>query len=203
MAFIPVPNTVLLTAQFQDEDGVLAINRFYAATTSVPTETDLEEVAGLYTDLFTEALADVTENNWTLTGVVTRAMNEEAGLEFVASTGVPQNGSIGTGRLPNQVSATITWITGLVGRSFRGRTYVVGLPASYVADGQKRLTPTGQTNLQNAYGATFLEGFATGGHALQVVSFFEDGLPRSEGMTTVIVSGRCNFPLATQRRRLR
>ncbi len=202
MPFIPIPNTVLLTAIFRDADGVEAINRFYPSTVSVPTEDDLTECAGIYTDVFTEAMVGITMSNWTLEGVICRAMNEEFGLEFVASDGVPQDGGVGSGAQPNQVSATVTWLTGLVGRSFRGRTYMVGLPLTFVASGQKQLTDTGRTNLQNAF-ETLRTAFETGGHALQVVSLSSGGIPRSEGVTTTILSVRANFPLATQRRRLR
>lgn len=202
MAFIPIPQCVLLVAQFQDDEGVLAINRHYAATISVPTETDLEEVAAAYTDWVTEALVGQMQDRWTLTGVVTRAMNEEFGIEFVATSGVPQNGTIGSGQLPNQVSYTITWNTGIVGRSFRGRTYGVGLYSGAVATGQKRLTDAARGSLNDAWNL-LPASFADAGHALQVVSLQEGGIPRTEGVTTPVVSGNVRFPLATQRRRLR
>jgi hypothetical protein len=129
-------------------------------------------------------------------------MNEEFGLIFTQSDDLPANATVGTGAQPNQVSATITWLTGLVGRSFRGRTYVVGLPLTFVASDQRRLTTTGQGNLQTAWDGLRAD-FEGAGHALQVVSLASGGVPRTEGVTTPILAGRANFPLATQRRRLR
>lgn len=202
MPFIPIADTAMLTAQFQDADGVIAINRHYAATISVPTETDLEDIADIYVTNFLENMVGAMESNWSLTGVVTRAMNEEFGIEFVRTADLPIDGSIGTGRLPNQVSYTITWLTGLVGRINRGRTYGVGLPGSFVAVGQKRLTDAGQSGLGGAWDA-LRAAMEIGGHGLQVVSLSEGGIPRTAGVSTPILSSRCNFPLATQRRRLR
>lgn len=202
MGFIPIPNTVLLSALFNDSDGIAAVNRFYAATVSVPTLDDLTECAGVYTDVFTESMVGITMGRWTLVGVTCRAMNEEFGLQFNATEGVPQDGGVGSGEQANQVSYTITWQTGLVGRSFRGRTYGVGLPSTFISSGQKRLTDSGRTSLQDAFD-TLRTAFETAGHGLQVVSLVEDGVPRTEGLTTPILACRANFPLATQRRRLR
>jgi len=202
MPFIPIADTVMLTAQYQDADGVVAINRHYCATTSVPTETDLEDIADTYVGYWIENFTGITESNWNLTGVITRAMNEEFGLEFVRTEDLPANGGIGTGRLPNQVSYTCTWLTGLVGRINRGRTYGVGIPGSFVATGQKRLTDEGQTALQSVWDG-LRAAFETAGHAMQVVSLSEGGIPRTAGVTNPILAARVNFPLATQRRRLR
>jgi len=202
MAFIPIPNVGLISSVYQDDDGVEAVNRFYASTISVPTETDLEEMATQFMTSWLARIAGTMMSNWTLTGLTVRAMNEEFGLIFTQSADLPANATVGSGEQPNQVSATITWLTGLVGRSFRGRTYVVGLPLTYVSAGQKRLTDSGQGNLQTAWDG-LRQDFEDAGHALQVVSLSNGGVPRTEGVTTPIVAGRANFPLATQRRRLR
>jgi len=202
MAFIPILNTVLLVAQYQDDDGVLAINRHYFATDSVPTETDLEEVGNQYVTTFLATFQGSIMDNWTLTGVVTRAMNEEFGIEFSATDGLPANGGAGTGKLPNSNSYTVTWLTGYVGRSFRGRTYAIGMNAGAVATGQKRLTDAAQAEFQDHW-STLLSDYEDAGHAMQVVSLQSGGVPLSEGVTTPVVAARVNFPLATQRRRLR
>jgi hypothetical protein len=191
-----------MTALFQDQDGVLAINRHYAQISAAPTIEELGTVADGYMDWMIENQSPAMESNWSLTGLTVRDMNVEDGLEFTQSTLLPQNGQVGSSRLPNQVSATITWLTGFVGRSFRGRTYVVGLPGQYIATGQKRLTPEGQSGLEGNFN-TLLDIMNTAEHPLVVVSFFHDNAPRTEGVSTLIVSARCNFPLATQRRRLR
>jgi len=202
MAFIPIPSTSLISALFQDDDGVLAVNRHYSQYTGDVDSTILELQATTYADYWSEVFAPLVELNWSLAGVVVRDMATEFGLEFNLTDGLPIDGTSADGKLPNQVSYTVTWLTGFVGRSFRGRTYAVGLPSGSVATGQKQLTSGAQGVYQDAW-AGLLAAYNTAGHPLQVASLFEGGLPRTEGVTTPIVSARVNFPLATQRRRLR
>ena len=66
---------------------------------------------------------------------------------------------------------------------------------------RKRLTDAHRAALQVTY-SNILENWATEGHALQVVSFSEAGVPRTEGRKLVITGCNVRFPLATQRRRL-
>jgi len=202
MTFIPVPNAGLLTAQFQDQDGVIAVNRHYMQISAAPDSAELGDVASAYLDWFVEQFAVGMENNWSLTGLSVRDMNVEDGFEFIQSSILPVNGTVGSGRLPNQVSATVTWITGIVGRSFRGRTYVVGLPGSSVATGQKRLTDVAQSDFQDRFNG-LLTVLGEAAHPLVVVSLESGLVPREAGVSTLVASARMNFPLATQRRRLR
>jgi hypothetical protein len=185
---------------WQEVDGTVAQNVLWCATTSVPTETDLDEIG---TDLVTWVNAgylSVVTDNWTLTDIVLRAMNEEEGLEVDFLDGLPANATSGLAQTPNQVSYTTTLSTGIVGRSARGRIYGLGLPATYV-ESNKRLTDAGQALLQSSI-ANMLDILATDGHALQVVSFTDGGVPRAEGRALPVLAMNVRFPLATQRRRL-
>lgn len=202
MAFIPVPDCILLTARYQDINGITAINRFFFGTATPPDSTMLEHCATTFVDYFTEAIAASMNNNWSLVGVETRDMSTEFGEHFVASSGLPVVGGAHDTLNPNQVTATMTWLTGFVGRSFRGRTYLVGLPYGYVEPTGKQLTAAAITDIQPVWQG-LLPAMSGEGFSMSVVSFFTGGVPRSEGVKTVIASGRLNFPLATQRRRLR
>jgi len=200
MAFIPVLACVQARLQFQEPSGIVAQNVFYLATASAPTETDLSEIGGVFDDWLTESLQDVYTPNWTATGVALRAMNEAEGIETFYDTAFPKPGLADSSANPNQVSYTVTWNTGLVGRSARGRSYGVGVPFSYVLN-QVRLTDAGQAQLQGRW-ANLITIAEAAGHALQVVSFVEGGVPRTEGRKLPVVASNVRFPLATQRRRL-
>lgn len=202
MAFIPAPDIVQLTATFNDLNGIAAVNRFFCNALTPGDPDILELIATTYVDYWTEALAPTTNDNWSLVGVKARDFSTEFGAEFVASDGLPVAGTISNTINPNNVSATITWLTGFTGRSFRGRTYIVGLTYSSVEPTGVRLTSAAQANYQAAYEG-LREAYNTAGHPLQVVSFFEDGAPRVAGVATPITAARCNFPVASQRRRLR
>jgi len=200
MAFIPTPNCVMATVQYTGPNSAIAVNRFYCATISVPTEADLEDVADAFTDWLISEWAPISSDVWQATAVTARAMNEAEGLEFNQTALLPVDGALGSDTdIPNQVTGTVTLNTGLVGRSARGRTYIVGINGSVI--NQFRLSDAGQANYQSAYEALRAD-LETRGHALQVVSFFEDSVPRTEGRALPVVSVNARFPIATQRRRL-
>lgn len=200
MPFIPTLNCVQATIDYTGPGSVVAQNRLYCATASVPTETDLTDIA---TDILTwasENWAGAANDLWQISGITCRAMNEEEGINFVQTADLPILGLVGTGTgVPNQVTATVTLNTGLVGRSARGRIYIVGL-AEGIID-HTRLTDIGQAQWQVVYEGLFTI-LETDGHNLQVVSFVEDGIPRAAGRMLPVTSVNVRFPLATQRRRL-
>lgn len=200
MAFIPTLNCIQGRAQFQEETGVVAENIFYFATTSAPTVGDMEEIGGLFQDWALEDWAPMASPNWKMIGLAMRAMNEEEGLQMNWTDGFPVIGTDTSGGNPLQVAYTITWSTGLVGRSARGRTYGVGLPLGALAT-FNRLKDVNRAAYQINWTA-LLNNMAGAGHALQVVSFQEGGVPREEGRKLPIVGCNVRFPLATQRRRL-
>jgi len=200
MAFVPTPGIVMVTPQLLSDDGVVAINRLYCAATEVPTMTDLEEIGDAFYDAFVANIIPNTQSTWSLIGLHMRAMNEAEGLQFDHPGTFPvAGGAVGGAETPSQVSYTITLNTGLVGRSARGRIYGIGMPISYQQG--NRLTNAGQSALQSVWNLV-RSAMETAGHALQVVSFQEGGVVRTEGRPLAVVSLAARFPLATQRRRL-
>lgn len=201
MAFVPVPNCIQARLIWQEDNGNVAQNVFYHATASTPTDDDMEQIGSTWGELMTESgLIVVVTDNWALLSVNMRAMDVEEGISMIYTGGMPINGTNTTADTPDQVAYTVTWNTGLVGRSARGRTYGLGIPASAVVL-NKQLSPADQANYQNVWGI-ILEAFQTEGHALQVVSFQEGGVPRVAGRKLPILAHQVRFPLATQRRRL-
>jgi len=199
MPFIPVPNCVQARLIFQEDNGLVAQNVFYHATTSAPTAGDMEAIGELWGSLWVEYMVTSMTNNWALQSVNMRAMNEEEGIIMNYSGGMPISGT-GANPLPDQVTYTVTWSTGLIGRSARGRTYGIGLLGEAV-EGRNRLTDAWRTSLTNVW-VNIMQAFQEDAHALQVVSFQEGGVPRVTGRKLPILDGSVRFPLATQRRRL-
>jgi len=200
MAFIPVLACIQARLQFLCDNGVFAENVFYHATPSAPTPTDLDNIGAAWQDWATESFTVMNTPDWKMTGVALRAMNEEEGIGEIYTTGFPLTGTIGEVPSPGQVSYTVTWATGLVGRSARGRSYGLPPPPSYIAT-HNRLTDAGRSALNVAWG-NVLTIFDDAGYAPQVVSFQEGGVPRTEGRKLPILACNVRFPLATQRRRL-
>lgn len=112
-------------------------------------------------------------------------------------------GFVGTGTgtaVPNNVALTVTFVTALRGRSYRGRNFVGGIPAA---------------NLLNQYqwDSAVLAGFNgiygdMAGHVADVswqhvvLSRYLDKAPRELGHTQPVLTYRANEPVHTQRRRL-
>jgi hypothetical protein len=200
MPFIPTPGVAQATVHYLSNDGVEAINRLYCAATEVPTETDLEEIGDMLHDVWIAQIMPLTSDSWELTGIHVRAMNVAEGIQFDDTNTYPVAGGVSDSPAQgSQVSYTTTLNTGLVGRSARGRVYGVGLPTTY--QNGVRLTDAAHALLQPAW-ELVQSAMATGGHAIQVVSFQEGGVARTEGRPLPVVSVTVRFPLATQRRRL-
>lgn len=200
MAFVPTPDTALASVSYMSNDGILAQNNFWCALTDPPTTEGLTEIGDALHDALQANWTEIAHNAWSIIGIRVRAMNEEEGLVVVDANTYPIPGladdDVDT---PGQASYTITLNTGLVGKSARGRIYGVGLPSGF-QDGF-RLIPTGQALMQAKWNLIH-SAMETAGHALQVVSFVEDGIPRAAGRPLPVLSVSVRFPLATQRRRL-
>jgi len=200
MAFIPVANCVQVRTQLRNDNSVVAQNVHYVATTSVPTPEDLEIIGGLFQDWFFTSWQGMVTSDWNVDGVILRAMNEEEGIETNYTEGFPVAGTAAGTPTPLQVSYTVTWASGLVGRSARGRSYGVGLATGSITNGN-RLTDLARSEFQTRW-ANLPFILAEGGHALQIVSFVDAGVPRAAGRKLPVAATNVRFPVATQRRRL-
>lgn len=200
MAFIPVLDCVQARLNWQHDSGLQAQNVFYHATASVPTETDLTDIGDAWGSLWTEFMVTSVAPQWNLLSITLRAMNEAEGLEIIFADGFPIAGTNPQPAYPNNVSYTVTWQTGLVGRSARGRTYGIGLPVGSTVN-DNRLADATQSGLNNNWN-NIREGFETAAHAIQVVSFMEGGVPRTEGRKLPALVAQVRFPIATRRSRL-
>jgi len=200
MAFIPVADCVQARLQWQNDAGGVAQNVFYCATAGTPTETDLTEIGDAFGTWLEESWRSAHSQAWKAIGIVLRSMSEEEGIEINFTTGFPYVGTLTDAPVPDQVAYTITWGTGLVGRSARGRTYGIGLVPNQTVN-HAQLSDATQAALTERWG-NLLTVLSDAGHALQIVSFVEAGVPRTEGRKLPALSANARFPLATQRRRL-
>lgn len=200
MPFIPTPDCIKAQIFWTGPGGALAQNRMYFGATSPVTVEQLQEVTDALYDVIIAQLIPNTSNDWSLTGIRAVDAAEEEGLFFNDENDYPVVGGAADVGVPgNQVSYTVTLDSGLTGRSARGRVYGVGLPTSYV--GGNILNNTGRSALQSVW-TLIRTAMETAGHATQVVSFVDAGVPRTEGRALAVVAFNVRFPLATQRRRL-
>lgn len=104
-----------------------------------------------------------------------------------------------TQQLPNNVTVAIAWRTGRTGRSYRGRTFHLGLCVNQIT-GNTLTNPT-LTGLVSAY-TQLLTTFGPAGGQLVVVSLRHNNAWRAAGVATPITGCTVNGTLDSQRRRL-
>jgi hypothetical protein len=110
--------------------------------------------------------------------------------------------------MPNNVTCAIKWLTANSGKSFRGRTFHIGMTDQMVignnlAGGQDTKFLTAYTALMNAVASQPAAGGASGFH-LVVVSKRHNNAWRDTAVVTPVLScGLTNTIVDTQRRRMR
>lgn len=200
MPFVPTANTAQIDTVY-NWSGQIVENVFhYEHPSGAPTLADLTALTDAVREYISTNLVPLMADTITLLRVVGKLIDVADGLFFVSTTGLPQAGGGGSPALPNNVSAAYSWRTSAAGRSFRGRSFVVGLQEGHVVE--NNLT----TAAANAFG-TALHGLAgvaaDDGWEMVIVSKFSGGAPRAAGVTTpVTASFFTNTVIDSQRRRL-
>lgn len=127
-------------------------------------------------------------------------LTEGSGLGVTVQTGLPLVGANAAQQLPNNVTVAVKKGTGLVGRSYRGRTYHIGLTEANVD--LNTLNASTQTLLQNAYDALREPLGIAIPVDMCVLSETTGGVQRAEGVCTVVTGIGVDPVIDSQRRRL-
>lgn len=199
MPFIPIPSTIKVELIFS-WDGQRCENVFHVRTPNVINEGELDTVQAIFETWYETYLSDSQHQTVSLLKYVVSDASQQYGVGKEYAPGLVYQGQITTSpSLPNNVTAAFKWNTGLRGRSYRGRTYHIGLYEE---------TVTG-----NNIGATYLSGMISvytqllgmldaGSLELVVASKFQGNQPRTTGVATKILTVTCDGVVDSQRRRL-
>jgi hypothetical protein len=207
MAFIPVPETAEVRMQFTQANQKVE-NVYHVRRQGAWTQEDLTSLANIFGQWWLSAASPPVTHELVLTQVVATDISQAGGMSVLGTTGLPAPGDQGAGGYPNNVTLAIKWGTGLAGRSFRGRTYHLGLPLGQVLpDGT--VSPAHLELIRAGYDAlrTALDN-ATIGVEFVVVSRYSGvdvnhkPIPRAEGITTPISGVSVENVTDSQRRRL-
>lgn len=206
MPFIPAVNTAQIRAQFDYQDEQCE-NVHYVESQSAWTAETLLDLAEFYASWWTVNVQPSVPETLALVRVLVRDMTTASGLAVEFTGGLPANGEQAVEALPNNVTLAIKWTTGFSGRSFRGRTYFLGLADSGVNG--NIAAPTTITNISGWY-QDFLDGIpaANADWALVVASFYSgvdangDPIPRSTAVLTPVIGLSIDNVIDSQRRRL-
>lgn len=160
---------------------------------------DLEAVCYEFVQQWTTYLRPLTASAASLIAVRATALDTEfaPGIEYTAD--LPLAGTASGTALPNNVTVAVRFLTLLRGRSYRGRAFHIGLVTSQVSGNE--ITTGFQTNLRNAWIA--LQSIESTPVVAQcVLSRYEGGVLRPEGVATDINGVQIDKTLDSQRRRL-
>lgn len=199
MTFVPFANTAQIEMVFS-QSGQIVENVFHVEKGSPYDADDLAIAAATFVDWWDTEMQALIPDNVSLNVVRARALDTESGVAIEYTTSLPLVGGNGSNTMPNNVTFAIKWSTGLAGRSYRGRTYHIGVEPSNLVD-PNHLSSSAVTGFTAAYSA-LLTSFTDPDEHLVVASRVNGGAPRVTGVTTEITAATINPTLDSQRRRL-
>lgn len=205
MAFVPVPNTIEVDVNYL-LDGQVVQNTMYFENTEPWTIAEIGIFLDGLNSIITEELMPLLSSSIQLFELVARLLDTASSIGFTFSLPTPVSGGRADEMLPSNVTYTISFRTGLTGRSFRGRNYIPGLSVDSVDN--NTIDADTRTGLLAYYSA--VKAYASEyGAPMVVVSRYSgidadgDPIPRVTGVTTPIVSfGTADTTVDSQRRRL-
>ena len=199
MGFVPFVNVCKLEAVF-DWNGQIVENVHYYRQTQAWIVEDMTQLAQAFVTSWNSNLKTIVSDQCSLTAVKVTDMSAEnaPGIEFTG--GLPIRGTNTSPSLPNNVTVAIKWITLKRGRSYRGRTYHVGLMENQVDGNEVNASTLGL--LRDAYAPLIYltNGLIT---AYKVVaSRISLGEERITGVATDVTAVAIDPTVDSQRRRL-
>lgn len=183
MPFIPVPNTASVECIYEWDNQIVENTLYYTLGTATPDLSDLTALVEAVSGFIRSGLLPLMADTITLLRLVGRVLETLDGIQYISTTGLPQDGASTAESMPNNVAACISLRTGLAGRSFRGRNYVPGLTIANIDHNQ--LNPSSLAAIVDVYTALIAPVPASAWN-MSIVSRFTAGAARAEGIATPV-----------------
>ena len=202
--FIPAEDTARVELIYL-LDGQRLENVFYIQGISAWTAENLLDLATNAANRWAADMANLLSDQLSLVMVRATSLNSESdfGVEYEPDP-IP-TGEVTGGSMPNNVTLTTKFVSGLTGRSRRGRVYTPGIPRSSVGTSAvNEVTPVLAGDFSSSWANFFtnLIGLTDNAVAHVVASFCGDKEWRTTALLTPILSYTTNVTLDSQRRRL-
>lgn len=198
MAFQECPGVARFAMEFLWQ-GELAVNVYHMWYESAWAEADLSDAALALATWWDTELKPEVSSTVTLETIRARDLTTETGAQLDYTSGLPITGGSATASAPNNCTFAVQWRTAKSGRSYRGRTFHVGLTTTKYSANQ--LTVPNQSDFEDIYGA-LPTAISTAGYTMVVLSRYANGTERPSGTHEAITSCRINRVLDSMRRRL-
>lgn len=199
--FIPVPNCASVEFIYT-LNGQYIENRWHVRKSSPFSAADLIALRNVFNTWDSTQWKNYRPTASTLVAIRCRALDSDgAPLEYY-SLPTPRGGGWGYAQAPGNVTLAIKLATGLIGRSYRGRIFVPGVPLNGIQSGTNIATYDFAVGALNALNNMFAPLVAAG-YTLGVVSYRNNKAWRAEGVFTPATTWTLvNWNLDSMRRRL-
>lgn len=198
MAFIPLPLTAEVVLRYSWQNQQVA-NVFHVRSNAGWTAENLVLLGQTFVTWWDDAMRPLVSNTVTLNEVVCTDFSVEDGRGVIVTDGLPLTGALTEESVPNNVSLAVKWTTGFTGRSFRGRSYHVGLTIAQVTANAVDSTPLAAIT---AAWTLLRTRMIAADYELVVASRQFNNAPRTVGVVTPIIGTSVDSTLDSQRRRL-
>lgn len=198
MTFVPTADTAEVVVKGLVNSQEMR-NIYHVDFGTAVTEALLTAVAELFAGWASDAFADNLSDDASIYEVEARDASTEFGMSESSTTTLPHAGEIATDASPNNVAICVTWLTGLTGRSYRGRTYLGGLPYDDFVNSIINGTRLASILVDMIH---LVDLVNAEGWDLVVNSLQTGGAPRANGLNTPITTAAANNYPDSQRRRL-
>jgi len=196
--FQPAPGIAKVEMRFTHQAQKVE-NVFHVRQSGAATVASLTAIAELFKNAWRTVISTEVVLVATLDSVVVTDLSVVNGLAVVDTALLPSAGQRNEADLPMNVTIAISWHTGLAGKSFRGRTYHVGIPQSVTVG--SRINAAYHTGLVNVY-EYLRSNAASSGTPMVVLSRRTAKAFRANAIGTDITSMSLDDVLDSQRRRL-
>lgn len=198
MAFQPVTDAFQILVNYR-QAGQQLQNQFYCNVNSSPPTNLHEAIGATFEAWLRDQWSTVASDQAEVNNIVVTDVRTAGGVQLTIVPATPLTGDVSGEAMPTGTTITASWRTGLAGRSFRGRTYHVGLAESQCTGNS--IASGIRTQMLTAYGRLILDTQA-GDYPLAVCSRVSNGAPRVSGILTNVSAVIVEEFIDSQRRRL-
>lgn len=198
--YIPAPNVAQVEQIFEFGSTSME-NVFHVLGTADWTTTLLTNLISVFQGWEADVASAQRSNQMGCTEIIATDLTTQTSPRVTSTTGLPINGQIVSNCLPLNVTWAVKAQTAKRGRSYRGRTYWIGLPISSVLNSQMGATPA--ANIVEALNAILGSVSTVNGGQMVVLSRRQGGAWLSTAVATPITAyAYTDLYTDSQRRRL-
>ena len=198
MVFQSTPHGVEVEVKGRQED-VPVVNVYHVNVGATPTPTDLDNIRDIFSTWMTSTWLPNVHTSYTLDSITAKDIEVEDGPESAIAFTTDNTGAAGGEPSAANAALVISWRTARTGRSFRGRTYLGGLPNAELVD-PHNVNPT-YAGTVAAIGDALMTALTAAGYTLSVLSRISAGVARVTGLLSEIIQVITDTKVDSQRRR--